>query len=137
MHIGNDKNLTKLADLSNKSASRLSEEIISSLINSEIISDSIEYYGDCIKDAISRDVTDSELIAILNSCNCPVNSETIECFLNLKIMGEGICPYCGGDGEMIDYETYIVGGDNYNIPYDKECSIIYKCNNCKTLFSVL
>lgn len=44
----------------------------------------------------------------------------IEALMELRFVGDGDCPICGGEMEVVDYEERCVAGDGYNSPYEYE-----------------
>lgn len=119
MNIRKDKSLNILANASGKKATEVELTIVSQLIQKGIIQDEPDYWGYKLLDCIESDVAVTDIVAIINTIGIPVvRSEHVEALLSLILIGNGECPKCGGEMEVIDGEYKCCGGDGYITPLE-------------------
>ena len=133
MKIEDSKYLEFLADEAGKSEDEVSDIIVDQLINEKGMLDEPENYGLSIDEC---DFMISEIAGMLHKIGIGyVKSKHVDAFGMLVIMGDGDCPYCGGDSEILEEEVRCVGGDGYEIQpeYESLCET-HKCNVCGKIF---
>ncbi len=117
-----DSNMLKeLSTLSGKPAAKVSDLIISELIQRKVIKDTPENWGGSIFDAINEDVTEEQIAACYS-----VISETLGVYIkhlytvipDLDLIGDGDCPECGNEMEVTNGEYRKIGGDGYITPLE-------------------
>lgn len=130
MKIKNDHLLRWISELNAIPADALSERIIRALFAVEFIDDDKEFYGKTIDELKYEcghtDEMKAEVIRL-------ADIERLEDVLGeLTVIGNGDCPYCGGNMELTDYDEIRVGGDGYTTPpeYINEWEY-WKCDCCE------
>lgn len=107
MKIAESKELTLLSYEVNKSTKKTSKAIIDELMKKEIIADDTTYYGILLYDCLD-DVAIGEINNILSEVGITRPSvDDVKNFLSLYVIGDGDCPECGGEMEVVEgvYET--------------------------------
>lgn len=128
MKIAESKELTLLSYETNKSTKEISKAIISELMKREIIADDTTFYGILLYDCLD-DVAIGEINNILSDSGITRPSvDDVKNFLSLYVIGDGDCPECGGEMEVVDgvYQTtqadYDSEPDNVPIWEERKCS---------------
>lgn len=107
MKIAESKELTLLSYEVSKSTKETSKAIIDELMKKNIIEDDTTFYGILLYDCLD-DVAIGEINNILRDAGVPCPSvDDVKNFLSLYVIGDGECPECGGEMEVVDgvYET--------------------------------
>lgn len=118
-----------LATASGQKVAKVSETIVTELINKGIIKDICDNWGYPIADCYERDITVSELAVIIRNIGiCPVHSSYLDALLECVLIGDGDCPECGGEMEVTDGEYKQTGGDRYITP--PEYTAIWEEKTC-------
>lgn len=128
MKIAESKELTELSYETNKTTKETSKAIIDELMNKEIISDDMTFYGIQLYDCLD----DVEIGVINNILRCAgiacPSVDDVKNFLSLCVLGDGDCPECGGEMEVVDgvYQTtqadYDSEPDSVPIWEERKCS---------------
>lgn len=94
------------------------------------------HMGDTIKDiAYCADLTVSDVVSVLNGNTPSVKSKHIDRLLNLVVIGDGDCPCCGAELEVVD-GCYKSSGDGWLDPIEyKHVWEEKKCPNCDYHYS--
>lgn len=128
MKIAESKELTLLSYETNKSTKETSKAIISSLMKREIIADDTTFYGILLYDCLD-DIAIGEVNNILSEAGITRPSvDDVKNFLSLYVLGDGDCPECGGEMEVVDgvYQTtqadYDSEPDSVPIWEERKCS---------------
>lgn len=135
MILQDTKELKELAAHWRMTPDQITKLIILMGTKHEIFEDIPECYGVSIKDHIDGIGEDLKLTFNRMFPMAPDNS--LELFSELVTIGEGECPFCGGDGEYHDGEERCTGGDGYLTPYEYEP--IWeerKCTNCGHIYNI-
>lgn len=128
MKIAESKELTLLSYETNKSTKETSKAIINELMKKNIIEDDTTFYGILLYDCL-YDVAIGEINNILSDSGitCP-SVDDVKNFLSLYVIGDGDCPECGGEMEVVDgvYQTrqadYDSEPDSVPIWEERKCS---------------
>lgn len=131
------KNTQEVSSLAARSGNKdMSKQLVSELLTRGIIEDISDNYGYNIFESINRDVRVSEIVDVLHVIGInDVKSDDMENLFNLVLMGDGDCPYCGGELVIDDEQYASCGGDGYLTPFESEP--IYQeghCKNCDYTF---
>lgn len=128
MKIAESKELTLLSYEVSKSTKETSKAIIDELMKKNIIEDDTTFYGILLYDCLD-DVAIGEINNILRDAGVPCPSvDDVKNFLSLYVIGDGECPECGGEMEVVDgvYETrqadYDSEPDSVPIWEERKCS---------------
>lgn len=128
MKIAESKELTLLSYEVNKSTKETSKAIINELMKREIIADDTTFYGILLYDCLD-DVMLGEINNILRDVGITRPSvDDVKNFLSLYVLGDGDCPECGGEMEVVDgvYQTrqadYDSEPDSVPIWEERKCS---------------
>ena len=132
MRIKESKYLSSLAKEANMTEEQLSKALINELVSRELICDDEANYGNWLCDSLEPDTSVSDVVGVLNSIGIKdVKSKHIMWLMFMKIIGDGECPYCGGEMETIDADYRYTGGDGYLTPLEYEPLWEEKtCRNC-------
>ena len=130
MKIAESKELTELSYEANKATKEVSKAIIDELMKRDIIADDTTFYGILLYDCLD-DVAIGEINNILRDAGVTRPSvDDVKNFLSLYVIGDGDCPECGGEMEVVDgvYETRQSDYDSEpdSVPIWEE----RKCNCC-------
>lgn len=127
MKIYEDKNLRALAKRVQRNYDEVGKEISNYLVEVGAIS-CHEYYKGCkIKNSLSENTPFLSVAGVFEKIG--INKPTCEDFANLMrctIMGDGECPECGGDCDVIDSEY-----TSRQVDRDAEPKITTKWELCK------
>lgn len=128
MKIAESKELTELSYEANKSTKEVSKAIIDGLMARDIIADDTTFYGILLYDCLD-DVTIGGVYSILSDAGITRPSvDDAKNFLSLYVIGDGDCPECGGEMEVVDgvYQTtqadYDSEPDSVPIWEERKCS---------------
>lgn len=101
MKIKRNNNLILLADKSgNKDLEKFSAMLIEGLVKRGVIEDSDDFYGKTLKECPEARIAD--IVETLHEIGIEqVSDEDFNAMISLVFMGEGDCPECGGDIEVI------------------------------------
>ena len=132
MKLKGKKHLELLAKKAGIQVEQVEKQIINELIKNGIIEENTDNYGYSVFDCINRDIAVSDLIKLLNSIGIKnVTCIHLDALFSLTIIGNGDCPVCGAEMEVIDGEYKRCAGDGYIT--QNEYEPIWeekKCNNC-------
>ena len=121
MRIQESKCLSSLAKEANMTEDQLSETLINDLVERKLISDDEANYGNCLTDCLEPDTSVSDIAGVFNGIGInDIKSKHIECFLVLKIIGDGECPECGGEIVM---KTLYENGRLRNVAECSKCKL--------------
>lgn len=119
MNIRKDKSLNILAKAAGKNITEVETIIVNQLIQNGIIQDEPDYWGYNLLDCIECDVAVTDIVTIINATGISVvRSEHVEALFSLILIGNGECPECGGEMEVVDGEYKCCGGDGYITPLE-------------------
>lgn len=130
MKIAESKELTELSYSVNKTTKETSKTIIDELMKKEIIADDTTYYGILLYDCLD-DVAIGEINNILSHVgNYTPSVDDVKNFLSLYVIGDGDCPECGGEMEVVDGVYHTTQAD-----YDSEPDSVpiweeRRCSHC-------
>ena len=97
-----------------------------------MIEETPENWGNTIGDCVERNIYVSEVVEVIKATGLSVvKSNHYDAFVDCVLIGNGDCPECGGEMEVIDGEYRQTGGDGYLTP--PEYSPIWEektCRNC-------
>lgn len=131
MKIKNDNNLKRLALRADATTFEIEEKVISLLLQKNWVKDFNDetYFGVALRHVIPGDTYVDEVYNAIRSLGIDwILSRDFEAFLSLKLMGDGDCPYCGGE---LDYEQPIT---NANSEESEEVEVLgheYRCTHCR------
>ena len=131
MKIKNDNNLKRLALRADSTTFEIEEKVLSLLLQKDWVKDINDetYFGVALRHVIPGDTYVAEVYHAIRSLGIDwILSRDFEAFLNLKLMGDGDCPYCG---EELDYEQPIT---NANSEVSEEVEVLgheYQCTHCR------
>lgn len=131
MKIKNNNNLKRLALRADSTTFEIEEKVIALLLQKSWIKDFNDetYFGVALHLVIPGDTYVAEVYHAIRSLGIDwILSRDYEAFLNLKLMGDGDCPYCGGD---LDYALPIT---NANSEESEEVEVLgheYQCTHCR------
>lgn len=131
MKIKNDNNLKRLALRADSTTFEIEEKVISLLLQKSWIKDINDeaYFGVALRLVIPGDTYVAEVYHAIRSLGIDwMLSRDFEAFLNLKLMGDGDCPCCGGE---LDYALPIT---NANSEVSEEVEVLgheYQCTRCR------
>lgn len=132
MKIKESGALYKLTKLSRKYSNHLEfgKDLATLLESRGIVKNERGYWNYPIEDFIEDDMSD--IVKILFDMGLDiVRYENIKELTSLVLMGDGDCPVCGADMEVVDGNYEHVAGDGYNS--EKEYEPIWEekeCPNC-------
>lgn len=125
MKIAESKELTELSYEANKSTKEVSKAIIDELMKRDIIADDTTFYGILLYDCLD-DIAIGEINNILRDAGITRPSvDDVKNFLSLYVLGDGDCPECGGEMEVVDgvYQTMQADyADSVPIWEERKCS---------------
>lgn len=128
MKIAESKELTLLSYETNKSTKETSKAIVDGLMKKNIIEDDTTFYGILLYDCLD-DIAIGEINNILSDAGITRPSvDDVKNFLSLYVLGDGDCPECGGEMEVVDgvYQTmqadYNSEPDSVPIWEERKCS---------------
>lgn len=117
MRIKENEQLKSLATVSGQKPAKVSETIVTELINKGIIKDNCDNWGFPVSDCYERDITVSEMADVIRTIGIsPVRSKHLDALLECVLIGDDDCPECGGEMEVTDGEYKQTGGDGYLTP---------------------
>ena len=131
MKIKNDNNLKRLALRADSTTFKIEEKVIALLLQKNWVKDFNDetYFGVALRLVIPGDAYVDEVYNAIRSLGIDwILSRDFEAFLSLKLMGDGDCPYCGGE---LDYAQPIT---NANSEVSEEVEVLgheYRCTHCR------
>lgn len=132
MKIRETKGFKELVKKSGLPEDQFSGKIISGLVQNGSIDDTHDCWGMAIKNSVDGQVLVSALVDVLHGAGIThVTDNIFDAFLDLVLIGDGDCPECGGDMEVVEGEYKKIFGDGYYTPF--EYAPIWedrKCANC-------
>jgi hypothetical protein len=130
MKLKKNEQLQYLAQRANKEMAIVEKQIVCAVIQSRIVEDCPDNYGQSIYDCFIRVVFTSEIRNILKNVGIiEVNEDDIDAFFDLVLFGHGDCPMCGGEMEITDGDYKNIGGDGYLSPF--EYATLWEEKTCK------
>lgn len=135
-----DENLKKIASVKGAAPEVVAEELATLFVERGILLNDEMCYGcrtmDAIEEAPIIDVAYTLTEYLYGQVSNYVPSDIFWAFCDLIVMGDGPCPYCGGEGELIDFESHVIDkGDYYQPPYAEVTSCEYMCRYCGKSFT--
>ena len=130
MRAKDTKNLQLLATASGKTANEISTIIVSELEKRRFILNRRIYCGCTIGESLAPGVRTVEMVQVMTVAGIPNKSRFLDAIRNLVLMGNGDCPECGGEMEVVDGDYKELRGD-YLSP--SEFTPIWeskKCSHC-------
>ena len=112
MKIKNDNNLKRLALRADSTTFEIEEKVIALLLQKSWVKDFNDetYFGVTLRLVIPGDTYVDEVYNAIRSLGIDwILSRDFEAFLSLKLMGDGDCPYCGGE---LEYEQPITNANS-------------------------
>lgn len=126
------KSLENIAAIAGKTVDEMAAIIIPELEKDNIVDDVWDFYGKALRDVIDGGTRICDLMAVLENIGIEEPElKDLNALLDIEFKGEGDCPVCGAEMEVVD-GRYVESGDGYNTPY--ETSPIweeFECCNCK------
>lgn len=141
MRFENDYYLQKIAKAvpgypERKTGEEIGRELCQRFVDSGLVADDVENWGcPVITNCYCRKVEDvvKVLAGYLNVDS--ISSDLFDALCNLVFLGEGPCPYCGGEVEEIEIVAHMTDrGDYWTPPSYKYDYSIYRCRNCGETF---
>lgn len=128
-----DENFEKVLSLSpvKMDAEKASKELAAKFIEAGLLEESkfnqgqpIDYAIDGFVGAICR--------VLINYLGVPeISDEAYQAFLRITMLGDGDCPYCGGNMKYVETEGYETPSGDYMLPPDwHPTREIYECDWC-------
>lgn len=136
MRFKNDKNLTRVAAAT---AAHVAPEIVAvELFRRMVDAGMIDDPEDCwmlpvVKVIGQETITDvcALLSEYLYGCNQSIPADVFDAFCALIVWGDGDCPECGGELELIDAEGHELHDGDYYTPNSYIVDYyIYRCRDC-------
>lgn len=130
MKIKNDNNLKRIALRADTTTFVIETEVIALLLQKGWIKgiNDETYFGVALRRVIPGDTYVDEVYQAIRSLGIDwILSRDFEAFLDLKFMGDGDCPYCGGE---LNYALPIT---NANSEVSEEVEVLgheYRCTHC-------
>ena len=131
MKIKNDNNLKRLALRADSTTFEIEEKVIALILQKNWVKDFNDetYFGVALRLVIPGDTYVDEVYNAIRSLGIDwILSRDFEAFLSLKLMGDGDCPYCGGE---LDYEQPLT---NANAKESEEVEVLgdeCPCSHCR------
>lgn len=135
-----DENLKKIASVKGAAPEVVAEEMAALFIERGILLNDEMCYGgraiDVMEEAPVIEVARTLTEYLYGKRGSYVPWDIFGAFCDLIVMGDGPCPYCGGEGELIDFESRVIDkGDYYQPPYVEVTSCEYICRYCGKSFA--
>ena len=125
-----DDNLTAIATASGKTPEFVSKELCRAYLEAGIIDGDSGNWGETFLSAMTDEATNLGVAKIAQRVLGTCFGLTTK-ISDLILLGDGDCPYCGGQLKFIEIEGYHKPSHNY---YDEpeyiEVNEIYCCKNC-------
>ena len=134
MKIRESKELRYIANAAGRTTEDAADVMIEAMIKNGIIYEDPEIWGQEVGENLERgvnepDVTLKNLVDVVKATGIEtVTSRHIEALTKLVLMGNGDCPECGGEMEVIDGAYDCTGGDGYYS--EREYSPIWETRRC-------
>lgn len=131
MKIKNDNNLKRLALRADSTTFEIGKKVIALLLQKSWVKDFNDEtsFGVALRLVIPGDTYVDEVYQAIRSLGIDwILSRDFEAFLDLKLMGDGDCPYCGG---RLELSQPIV---NANSEVSEEVEVLgheYRCTHCR------
>lgn len=114
-----DKNLALVAARAQKDPADVAYILTQQLLNAGLINDNDECYGLPLEECLDGETSVTQLVEIIKQTGIDrVNDTTYSAFLACVLMGDGDCPECGGDMELIDFAGHSVSSHDRDVPSD-------------------
>ena len=130
MRAKDTNELQMLATASGKTANEISTIIISELVKRQFIGNSPACWGCTVAECLTKYVTVSQMSQVMTAAGIPNKSLYLDAIKELVLIGNGDCPECGGEMEVVDGDYKELRGD-YLSP--SEFTPIWeskKCSHC-------
>lgn len=126
------KSLENIAAIAGKTVDEMAAIIIPELEKDNIVDDDWDFYGKALRDVIDGGTQICDLMTVLKNIGIEEPElKDLNALLDIEFKGEGDCPVCGAEMEVVD-GRYVESGDGYTTPYEN--SPIweeFECCNCK------
>lgn len=116
MKIKSDENLIYLSNLAGKQPEEISSAIIKWLFSQGVIEDDTDCCNCALDECIPGTMPVCQIVDFLDSLS--ISGEGFNSFLKCTIMGDGDCPECGGEMEIVDTVGYEIPSSDYDLPPD-------------------
>lgn len=127
MRAKNTNQLQVLATASGKTANEISTIIVSELEKRRFIHNRQIYWGCTIGESLAPGVRTVEMVQVMTAAGIPNKSRFLDAIKNLVLIGNGDCPECGGEMEVVDGDYKELRGD-YLTP--SEFTPIWEIKKC-------
>lgn len=130
MKIKNDNNLRRLALRADSTTFEIEEKVLALILQKKWIKDFNDetYFGVALRHVLPASTYVDEIYNALRSLGIDwVLNRDYDSFLDLKLIGDGDCPYCGG---RLELSQPIV---NANSEVGEEVEVLgheYRCTHC-------
>ena len=111
MRAKNTNHLQLLATASGKTANEISTIIISELVKRQLIGNSPACWGCTVDECLTKYVTVSQMSQVMTAAGIPAKSMFLDAIKELVLIGNGDCPECGGEMEVVDGDYKELRGD--------------------------
>lgn len=134
MKIRESKELRYLANAAGRTTEDAADVMIEAMIKNGITYEDPEVWGQKVGDNLERSINEPEvtlknLVDVVKATGIEtVTSRHIEALTNLVLMGDGDCPECGGEMEVIDGSYECEYGDGYYS--EREYRPIWETRRC-------
>ena len=111
--------ITKLAQCAGATPGEFTVNLMRALISKNVIADNKDFYGLPFNICWNEDAPITDVVEALHEVGInPVRCEHIDALCDATVFGEYDCPECGGEMEVINGESEIIGGDGYLEPFE-------------------
>ena len=111
MRAKNTNELQLLATASGKTANEISTIIVSELVTRQFIGNSPACWGCTVGECLTKYVTVSQMSQVMTAAGIPNKSLYLDAIKELVLIGNGDCPECGGEMEVVDGDYKELRGD--------------------------
>lgn len=117
MILKQDKNLAVIANRAQKDIADVAYILTQGLLNAGLIKNDDEYYGVALKDCIDGKTPVATIVDIIKQTGmATVNDTAYDAFCGCIVMGDGDCPECGGEMELLDCRGHEISSGDQDVP---------------------
>lgn len=138
MRIKNDDNLRKFAASLGENAEEIAKTIPADFIKTGLLKDSPVNYGITIENLLDEvGMADTIFVLFQTLGVFQIREEVFDLFKRLILIGDGLCPFCGGDMELYHYEGHFLpSGERDCEPEWENTEAEYICTACHETIKV-